>query len=323
MPEFGPQSNPKEDPPQPKKENVEVRDREYGPQHLDVKIFFGSHDTVEDAEAFAEDLEWADVYVPERVGWTDQDVQIYNAVSLGFSVQQLEEEVFGEPIEDGFTKRTFELLHGTGKPVVFVDSPDTEQFDHEFFQFDPDEDIHGAVKRYRATVARNAEEHLYREEGMSDNLRQVVEAAETIKPELKDKVSIKVLLTIGAGHTTLFHDLVENFQDDNMKISRKFAYMPYLYGYQDEALRATMSRREVSDELLSRALVESLLNPLFEGLAEGDRLKTKLGREIISSLTVEEVGLMYEYIQSGRIKEASDLLSQKIGQLKTKFGAVD
>ena len=68
---------------QPEETATEANEREVTAGDIQLKIYFGGHDTEEDADKLAKGLQEADVYIPEVNGWNDSALKFFSDVSKG------------------------------------------------------------------------------------------------------------------------------------------------------------------------------------------------------------------------------------------------
>lgn len=237
-----------------------------GDPKVSFKIALSAHVVAEDVSPnMRSDLEKADIYMTELVGWDPQYMKTWNAISDG------KEDPAGELGEHPRHREALqEALHGTG---VLVMSPDV-QWHHtlvdeieaqrkEFAEivllpFDE------AIPKYDAFTRANAVDNREREKEIMKNIPSLIREALENNEELREKESINVYMTYGSMHTALYHALsaTDNSASREMLLKPNFMYphgieleRKYIFG---------VGGNEPNPDLAARALVECVIASIAE-----------------------------------------------------------
>jgi hypothetical protein len=139
-----------------------------------------------------------------------------------------------------------------------------------------------------------------REAFIKKNIEEQVEPFVQKSPQLKNKKEIKILLRLGAAHTTLSQALGIRGE----RIQQTFSKMPYLFGADAEAKRRKIFNKPVSDELVARALLEESLYPKLRRLTDDSQKLTELIQKISQEFTIKDIKEISEDLEGDIIIEA-------------------
>ena len=291
-----------------------------------IRIFYGVHDTAESALKFRDELQKADIYIPEKFGWYKDTLDFYRDLCSG---NVTPEEFFAEPNKNkgSFTMQQLEMLYKSGKYITFIDVPE----EHIIYKFsknleypaiDYNNSFEDALLLFKDYYNDDAIMIKEREDFMFNQLRNFIKKLkEDIKknpeffPNIKNKHKINILLTLGAIHTQLSHNIHKGFYE---VASRKFQTTPFIMPIGFEITRRNIFGKKVSDELLAANLIEGMLFPiLFNEVIKISRDWHKsflFLRMVVAKFSFEEIKNMYKSIQSNRTKKAviiTNALSRK------------
>ena len=113
-------------------------------------------------------------------------------------------------------------------------------------------------------------------------------------PELGEKVEIKVLIALGSIHTPIWHSLKKSGQ----KSTAFFKTKPYVYSHENEVIRKNMFGKEVSDELVARAYLESEFFAHFTPARDEDTEKLAvLMRTVIDQFNVSDIKNVFDKVE--------------------------
>lgn len=269
-------------------ENEEVGEKDHG--QTEVRIFFGPHTKRKDQLPAREYFEECDVFLPEHPDWNEAIQSIYNKVSKG---EITPKEGLGELRKHtsfpSFQLAELEMVYKSGKPVAFADLSSNDPAIEELFSandhlkeafnalvLEDKEDFQQAIMSFRSAVSDFGAKHKDREKKIAENLEQTLKAVVNKNPDLKDKKEIKVLMTLGAAHSGVYHLLNRS----KIKVTVDYPEKPYVYGYNYEISRRAMFGKEISDAMVCRAAASALLSEVLR--------KDKINLNNINSLTVEK-----------------------------------
>lgn len=117
-------------------------------------------------------------------------------------------------------------------------------------------------------------------------------------PELQEKTNqgkkINVLIILGAAHTKIWHTLKEKGYEVHIQFEDK----PLVYDHVHEAARRYMFGKEVSEELLARALAEIMFEQVFPNIAsylksEGENSFATFIKKFIGLASVKDVEQLF------------------------------
>ena len=277
-------------------------DRKPGEPKISVNIFYSPHASAKDMEGLKKEFEKCDIYMPERVEWTEGTLDIFKRLSSG-KMNPSEVAPDKDPVIQQRESMIDNMIFNSQKPIALIDVPENHQIikDEEnrqsqnkgkkIFHYGNFQDTLDSLKN--ALKSEYLQEQ--RETYMLSQLKPQVETVLNEHPELKDKQEIKVLLSLGADHRPLYHSL----KKENLQVTRTFSENPFVYPFSLEVVRRNAFGRPVENELVGQALTEILLwkafRPHLVDLAEQDSQKvTVFTRKLISVFSPDEIKKMYE-----------------------------
>lgn len=276
---------------------------------LELSFYFAPHGNNKDMEGIAPQLAKADILLYEEVVAHEDDVAIryenlddFNKLSVNPAVSlrraMRDGEVSGssyEPLLKGIYK--------SKKAIGLIDIGDTN-YERELVQemqtlFDQSwirgMEYSEALSAYNETWARMGELMHQREVLMVEKFEKEIDRILYARPDLLKQDSAKILISMGAGHTTLRH----LFRQAGMQSERNFSTeSPYTFSYFNELIRTHMFNREPSERLVKQALTESILSRSLDKMRENFSIRTDdddtYKRRIVSLLTDDELEGAYE-----------------------------
>ena len=259
-----------------------------------LKLFSGPHATAKDTEGIKPLLDEADIYMPETFDWHFDLLKKFDDLVQG--------KIFSNDGDD-FTKTIKKYLFGTNKSVVLVDVP------HEEVNLFPErygetEDVWKEIKRssYEQAVdifyrnsAKNAEIDLInREEHMIQHFSEKIKEAILSSSDLQKKDTIKILMTLGIAHSSIYH-LLKNIGNEH--VSREFLKNP-TYGYENEMVRTVGFGKDAPLEFKEKAFCEVLFTDglfnFLDGVTDDMFKKEVLLRYFASLFSSEEIRSFFE-----------------------------
>lgn len=277
------------------KESLEKEYREHRMPKFEFDFYFSAHVAAEDYKNIDTLFQEADIYIPEGVRTSKTFEKDYNAVARG-DVDTEGFESFVETKPNPFEKAILRKIYNSGKIVASVDVPT----DHDSIKhFRDNARIAGAdiFEQFRVGSAQHAEQQGKREEYMIEKLRKKLREIVNSHQNLIDKVKVKVLLSLGSNHVTLYHA----FKKAGLETKREFSRLPYIWSYDAEVdRRKLLTRNNPDDDLISRAFIERILRKFINSipgkLSSLDRDKGSIiFRILIGALSKDEIS---ELVQS-------------------------
>ena len=282
--------------------------KEHGEPALSVDVFYSTHDTPKDFEKLADFLPQADIYIPEVIGWSSVDQAHYDAVSEG---RKTPEEIVESlkittpdmyPLHDTKLKE-FEILYNSHKPITLIDIPLRHSLTQRFNTLDVAflESLTGHfeddLESYKNFLQQLAQFQREREEYILSQFKPKIAELLDDHPELREKADLRVLVALGGLHTPIWHSLKKSGQ----KTATFFKSKPYVYSHENEAIRRNMFGKEVSDELATRAYLESEFFAHFTPARDEDtETLAILMRKIIDQFSVTDVKAVFDEVEKGK-----------------------
>ena len=309
----------------PQRESLEEFLKKSGLEHvpkIETKFFFGSHGNQEDGKRVAEQIKKddPDIFVPEMAYGSKGYLDTFNETSRGVLNPFLYDEKRNENIQNGVNEipdYEWEILKGlynTKKEVIFVDI--SEGNDKDFHsQFEEQKNNLFALSQriwnrdstmdfdeIKKEISRNIE--LYssiqkeREEYILENMKKVLLETLQKNPELQKKETLKILISIGAFHTHLYHEMKKN----NDLVSREFdTGMPYVYDFNKRDQRTMhFFGKEVFD---SKQAYRSVLHRILNRMYQLFNFEQKFLDQIFNSFSEEQTRKLFEIYKNTKSEE--------------------
>ncbi len=296
-----------------------------------LEFLFGAHGTTADFAKLPEKLQDADIYLIESPNYSENYRQMLRDIADPKSSLTADELLAAAP---GFIGRsretTIRSLHRSGKIASSIDLRDepaevklTDKVINSLEQpINFKKTFNRSLDDLTTEIHTRAAVQLQREAIMTGRFETELVRLIQENPKLKEQEDIKVLATMGSLHTTLFHSL----RQAGIPTEREFSQKPYVYGWESEAERNYMIGREPSREVLAKALLEQIINPILPETHSEDVTETLLRyqRQTASQFTTDEIEVIYNAmsskLRSSRGNEIpTDWLSHFInGQLMAK-----
>lgn len=270
------------------------------PKHpeLDITIYYSFHLTRKDYEALPQLFHSADIFIPERAGWTQETLTKFIDLSYG-NIERWQNNLktwlwFHGVKEDSAEAKLVETIYNSRKPIVFIDVPAgnsiAERANVNFWgAFDTRQGYNALIKQAERLVKGVAVAQDEREQFILKTFESVVK--NTIRNDrlLSGKDSIKLLLTLGGYHTQISDSFLKKGYKVQ-EIKREPEVLPFL----DEALRKYISKESIDAALLTRVVIDafmfSTVQPQLRRSVNYDTYQlVVLIREVLSSLTEDEM----------------------------------
>lgn len=268
---------------------------------LSFSFFYSPHNNAEDTKGIGPYLEDADVLLYEHAGPSDETTKILNIIST--NPEKAKEMIDWDDAMNSYYGPMIESVRGTSKVVGNIDIGDN----------DGDEEI---VQQIAYGIGYNIPRHMeyadamnlvcsslenavtlqnWREDTMLENLEGEMDRIFQSRPDLKGRNDINVLIQLGSYHTRLSHI----FAKSGVETKRHFPDVPYVYGYQTELQRNFTFNIEPSNDLIQRAIAESIaryvLKTANSRITEAPTdMQTAYLRSVISKLSAEDMEDLYD-----------------------------
>ena len=137
-----------------------------------------------------------------------------------------------------------------------------------------------------------------REEYILENMKKVLLETLQKNPELQKKETLKILISIGAFHTHLYHEMKKN----NDLVSREFdTGMPYVYDFNKRDQRTMhFFGKEVFD---SKQAYRSVLHRILNRMYQLFNFEQKFLDQIFNSFSEEQTRKLFEIYKNTKSEE--------------------
>jgi len=235
---------------------------------METIFYYSPHWTEEDARLLKKNLEKVDVFCPEMYGYEVENVEALNRLAQGdhpLLIKYLSSRA------DAWTKIICQAVFDSKKiiwPIDIKKSKLAEDFDATYEmnktalrQFGMGE-LEKAMETRRAYIKSQVEAQKKREEIILENFKKLPEEICAEHSELKRKKKLRVLVTLGAFHTFVYHEA----KKAGYSAEEVLATKPYIFSRAIEALRKERFSGEshFSDEFIAKSFIEDFLTIYFE-----------------------------------------------------------
>jgi len=262
---------------------------------ISYHFFFAPHATAEDAKNLEQAFQEADIFVPEAYAHTPATLELTRDIADG---RINPKDVF----EDSFLFQIGKIFYNSHKPIILVDISKGD--DAELLRQDDQADrfINQALELFangefdRALI--KAEEYadlfsrvqLQREEIIKNNLKVKIKEFVEEHPEYGQKEEVRVLVSLGSAHTSLYRDLKQK----GLSVSREFNESPAVCPSLIEAHRRKtfdrpLKNKKDNDELLVRGMLEYFLEKYLKTRTNNTNKINRVSRIISSQLSFNDI----------------------------------
>lgn len=299
--------------PRPRSPEVGAWINELSIPRITFTIFLGGHESAKDAQGIEPYFRQCDLYIPELMGWNQEDLEVMNALSEG---KLTPVEAAANPKIDPYRQQIKEMVYDSHRPIALIDYDEDDEMVEEcrrdvrhlcgipsywLLVRDFREFVDG-VKKVMKDVS---EDEVEREKNMLSNLEptitQVVENNPDLKKRAQEKGQLNVLLSLGAAHTAVTHAL----RRKGHAVYSIFSHKPFQYPYIAEGIRRYNFEKEVDDNLAARVLAESLVNDVFDRQLSKAFPETyprcKFVRQVVSLLSYKDIEDIFNSRPRGKI----------------------
>jgi len=268
---------------------------------ISITILFGPHKTEADVRPLEDKFKTADIYIPETIGWSSVDLELFKSVAEGKnSPAQLFQNLGCRRIDYQYHYAMLGMVKNSRKPIVFIDVPleheNLEVFLRNQKEFKIQESFDDQLRLTKATFKDEAKLQIEREAYMKSMLPIKIKEALNEYPELKKKDTLNILISLGTLHANLYGELKKAGYDV------KKEEMPS-YGYSYEGFNAYKLGKEMSDELAAKIFLELTFKKayrrVFDGLTGDHTDRLHLMQKIISQFSFEEAREIFEVAKRG------------------------
>lgn len=278
---------------------IESREQKQYPQ-MSVNIFYSPHGTAKDAEGFREEFKKADVYIPERRGWTESGLRRLRMISRG-EISQI--PILGKDFKEpnDFYWGTYNIIYKSNKPITLIDIPENHPLVERIDENKAEEgirfgsDFSDVLDYERRNLIEQAAITKEREQYMIEQLEPRVQELLKDYPDLQNKQQINILLTLGSLHTFFYHNLKKDYSTTRVMSKTYRVFDFYL-----EAKRRLMLGKPVDDGFLARANMNQCLFMLWELYPNrllqliSDSYKIEVSRKLCVLFSFDEIRDMFE-----------------------------
>lgn len=234
---------------------------EEGDPEVSFKFFFGAHGRAQDVHPnLREELEAADIYMPEEFDWPAEAMTYLNGISSG-AIPLDESDTYDSALE--------QALHDTDTVILLPDLPEghptNERIEASMRVMNTAVNLpyDAAVKMLDRGVRDFVAAGHDREKEIMGNIPKLIRKTLLNNEDLRDKKNLNVLLSYGSGHTPMYHALSRTDHDAKREMRTR---PDYVYGYANELQRSIsfgIAEEDRNTELTARALIET---PVYEEL---------------------------------------------------------
>lgn len=260
-------------------------------------IFYSYHVKAKDFQGLKRAFDKADIYVPEMLGWMPKDYREYNELSQGKLTPKKLAQKYKTDTNSHFFKQ-YQIIYKSKKPILCVDVPaghkllnmsnKGDELSKEAWKLFIKGMFEQAIAKMREHIMCEAAFEMKREEIIKKNLKEQIRNLIKTHPKLKTKHVIRVLLSLGAGHTRVYRDL----KKEKLLISWHFPHQLQVFDSIAQARRMVMFRKgkKLNKTLIARGIAETLFfSFLIDGAEYDSNELTAVLRKMCSRLKLKDV----------------------------------
>lgn len=264
---------------------------------LELRFFFSAHATAEDFRAIQEQLQQADVYIPEATGWDNSVRDRYKAVAEG-TVHR----TWGDNVNSNPLALQYDYLYRSNKVILLLDIPQgnpalqdmvhagalQQRASDYFFKGN----LSRAIEKKRAAAQADAKFQRAREQYIVQGLRRDIPKLRDNFPQLREKSKLRVLASLGSAHTGVFHAMRE--QEPTLDIIRDMSADTTVFTRYSQVIREmVLTGKEAphDDEFYARMFIEDAVRTsVLKGGVTQDSLKAYwLARHLADTVSYEQI----------------------------------
>lgn len=312
---------------------IEVVEPPKMPQ-VSVKIFFGPHDTLEDARRMRMQFEEADIYIPEYYGWREDDLETTRLISDG------DKEVLDYVLKNkslrAFSREKLIMVFNSHKPIAFADVPfgnniavRLSQKKAELLRLVESPILKGGFRQTLNTIREFWKEfgelEVQRDKYILSQIKPTVEKLLEDYPALKDKQKLNIFMSLGSIHSAILKMDRTLKREDGGRILE--------YSFPMEAARKGQIGEAIDDELAAKVFLDTYfskeLSLLEKSAGEDSEERIKLRKKIVSCFNLQDAEDMFDSLREGenpdnvfldklRQKEMDEFLSRPLLEPKVQ-----
>lgn len=271
-----------------------------------VDIFYGLHGTEEDSPGLEEKFKEADIYVPELANWVGSSFWLFRDLSQGvISPEEFVKEIKVPPYIMGFVKKQARMIYKSGKPIIILDLPIEHEINSKLSEHaradnddllpDGNTPFTKKLSQLKIHIKKETDLHSSREDFMIVQLTKQVKEVLQIRPELKNKEKLKILMFLGAAHTRVY----ELLKDYGQEVNRTFSHEPFQFSYGVEGMQRYSRGMEIDNELAAKIALEMFVGDFFYGLFEDASVDNHdlqaYIRKVVGIFSFEDIKRIFEF----------------------------
>lgn len=236
------------------------------PEQASIHFYFTPHGLAEDAPRMPELIRKADIFAPEVLNWSPEHAFAYEKISKGD--RKVLESWRAVLPEGSFSAFQLKSLYNTWVPVVMfdieegnpiVDAVHTSLDDlslSEIYRPDFEDTIHAMREKFVDGLGPSAQQ---REEHMVVKLSERVTELIEKHPKLRHKDDVSVLVTLGAEHTNVYHQ-IRRLHQNPQNVTREFDKLPIIYPNFINCMRALQFGKLLTDTMIARSFADNIVH---------------------------------------------------------------
>jgi hypothetical protein len=270
------------------------------PTRTNVHIHFSPHSSAEDIgdeNEFKRHMKRADIFIPEEVSWNEEVKKSMQQIAKGNHKEYEPIRRAAQDMNMGFMGAVLKTLYNSHTAVDFVDvgrdhplwiavgslmgsTEDVEEAMPEVAQ--EVESIDDYCKDRLDCVENWIIANRFRERFMLASLPEVIRSNVAVRPRLRKKPEVNVLMTLGTVHTNVYHQLCRVAGATN-HITRSFSEPNIVFSEWNELIRAGLLNIDMGPELKKELVIKSFLTDFTREIARDMDLVERLGRYTIQA----------------------------------------
>ncbi len=270
---------------------------------IDLEIYFSPHHSVKDAEKLDARFKECDIYAPEMVGHTSASQRYMDLLSEGQVAPMKHDNAYNQSVEN--------MLVGQHKKIILVDMDDKTLEKYESialqiknlnFEASSNFDYGNFDKAcllQQAAFAMSGDLENVREQCIKDRLQTSVNYVCKHDSSLRIKDRVRVLMSFGTAHRTLFHLLKKEHPEIKRTLGRDVVL---LHSEEGDHRKKRHPDTPLSPELVARSFIEEKFmgHLSLDAFTDFHRLVAVM-RYIAAQYSVDEIRELSSY--SGRNSE--------------------
>lgn len=260
---------------------------------ISYHFFYTPHMTAEDYKNLAAAFAKTDIYVPEVVFLSPLFQELFQGIANG---EITPEEVLGsEAASQPGRERELEIIYDSKKPILLADIAyddalvkefeKAESFGQKAKEFFMSGHFKESLEQLYSYLKGYAEVQIKREEKIKINLEAKLKEFLKNNPDYAKKKDLRVLIRLGDFHTKIYQE----FKKEKRPVSREFNELPMVYSSLVEAKRRIVFDKEISDELMARGIIETLIEPYLDQLTSDTVKSQAVNRKISTQLSLKDI----------------------------------